>query len=209
MESSLFDGRGSGFLICRRQDSEGPLISSGVLSFHFLNWYRDCTLFDSPAFFRGCRGRSPRGAYPAPPFNDTLSAVSERGGQTPHVSATFQSKIRTRTLLLEESAANKHCGSTRYLMRLYGSASMIELSSTISPLLEKTGLSRLEEALGRAGLYAGELASKAGEIDGCMLQQSGVEAASAKPTPNTVVYVINCGGTKTTINQRQVGERRV
>jgi hypothetical protein len=82
---------------------------------------------------------------------------------------------------------------------------MIQHAITISPLLEKTGLSRLEGALGRAGVYAERLAQHAGTPQGCMLQESGVEAASAKPTPGTVVYVVDCGGTKTTINQRAVG----
>jgi len=82
---------------------------------------------------------------------------------------------------------------------------MIQPTNDIKSLLVKTGLSRLEDALGRAGVYAERLAQHAGTEHGCMLQESGVEAASAKPTPGTVVYVVDCGGTKTTINQRTVG----
>lgn len=82
---------------------------------------------------------------------------------------------------------------------------MIHLYNDTSPLLRQAGLSRLEDALGKAGVYAEKLARNAGQEQGCMLQESGVEAASANPTPGTVVYVVDCGGTKTTISQRIVG----
>lgn len=86
-------------------------------------------------------------------------------------------------------------------------------TNSITPqLLETSGLLRLEKHFKRAGVHAEELAKHAGESkksgtgskDGCMLQESGVEATSAQPTPGTVVYVVDCGGTKTTINRRAV-----